>query len=179
MVVVKVKIKDLKLLAESKTAFRFWKDYQLNNFLKINQELINLKASIIKIPTIRTKDSYFLFSEFWLSCCDKNLKIDVYPVKLSPKEAEIYSWIYFFAQNHKANMISTLRARANSEISPDILQVLFNAKKLTRKSFATMLNIKIGSVRWLESKEQLRNFSESTSELTPLARILEAGATEC
>lgn len=171
---MKVKIQELKLLPEAKPVHQAWKRLQLNNFIKHNQKLLEIYAHSICVPVMCTNEDYFIFSNFWVSFCDRSIRIKINPVRLTPNEAEINSWVWFFLQNPLLTEPERFRSTINSVVDRKVLRRLFGKSKLTRELCAHLLGCRVSSLRWHESKAK-QSQSTDDSVVSPIAKILLEG----
>lgn len=172
---MKKKIKDLKLLPESKRAFSIWKENQMTPFVKDHPEAIGNRISCMSLPVLRQGDDCFVFTEFWVFFADSELVIDVAPVLKAPREAVQISWAFVFSSYFSQAKLGLVRGKINKLMDEQNLRKIFGNKSMTRKRFAHLNRLSESSMRWMEEKNKNYRLQAINDNLTPLAKILKRG----
>lgn len=172
---MKIKIKLLQLLPESKGAFEIWKENQMTPFVKEQPEAMSKRISCMSLPVLRQGDDCFVFTEFWVFFANSELVINVDPVLKAPREAAQISWTFVFSSYFAQGKLGLVRGKINKLMGEESLKQFFGSKSMTRKSFADLNRLSDNSLRWMEEKSAKNRLQPSNEDLTPLAQILKRG----
>lgn len=175
---MKIKIKLLQLLPESKGAFEIWKESQLTPFVKEHSEALKSRISCMVLPVVRQGNEFFVFTEFWVFFAESDLVIDVAPVLRAPREATQISWAFVFSTYFSQAKLGLVRGKINKLMNEESLKLFFASKSITRKRFAHLNRMPESSLRWIEEKSVKNKLQPSNDALTPLAQIIMKGSAK-